>query len=141
MAEARQGEELLVDVYGCRPDRLRSQSCLESLLEQLIGDLTLHPIGVTRWHRFPAPGGLTALVLLSESHIAVHTFPERGFATINLYCCVPRPRWPWAEQLERILGAERTVVRVVERGSRHSANAGTLDASPCDRPRTHTEPV
>ena len=32
-------------------------------------------------------------VLLSESHLSGHTFPETGFAAINLYCCRPREAW------------------------------------------------
>jgi S-adenosylmethionine/arginine decarboxylase-like enzyme len=45
------------------------------------------------WHRFddtPAgPGGLTALYLLSESHLALHTWPERGALLLSVCCCRP----------------------------------------------------
>jgi len=33
--------------------------------------------------------GVTGLLLLTESHLACDTFPERGFASFNLYCCRP----------------------------------------------------
>jgi S-adenosylmethionine decarboxylase len=53
--------------------------------------------------------------LLSESHLACHTYPEYGLATINLYCCRARPEWRWAEALGETLGATNVRVRTIER--------------------------
>jgi S-adenosylmethionine decarboxylase len=39
------------------------------------------------FHRFPAPGGVTGVVLLAESHLAVHTWPELGAVTVDVYVC------------------------------------------------------
>ncbi len=40
------------------------------------------------WHQFPGhPGGITGMVLLAESHIAVHTWPELGAVTLDIYVC------------------------------------------------------
>jgi len=39
------------------------------------------------FHRFPLPGGVTGVVLLAESHVAVHTWPERGAVTLDVYVC------------------------------------------------------
>lgn len=81
----------------------------------LIAELGLHPLGEARWHEFPSGGGVTGLVLLSESHLACHTFPEFGSACFNLFCCRPRPVWPWAERLRALLGAAGVTVSTVER--------------------------
>ena len=56
------------------------------------------------------------LLMLSESHLTVHTFPECGVATFNLYCCRPRPDWPWNERLRESLGATDVRVRSRPRG-------------------------
>jgi S-adenosylmethionine decarboxylase len=61
-------------------------------------------------------GGLTGLYLLTESHLACHTYPESGTATFNLYCCRPRPCWNWEEKLRTLLGATRVVIRSTARG-------------------------
>ena len=61
------------------------------------------------------PGGVTGLALLSESHLACHTYPEFGVATFNLYCCRARPRWNWEAVLAEMLGATSVTVRVLER--------------------------
>jgi S-adenosylmethionine decarboxylase len=39
------------------------------------------------FHLFPAPGGITGVVLLAESHLAVHTWPELGAVTLDAYVC------------------------------------------------------
>jgi S-adenosylmethionine decarboxylase len=46
----------------------------------------LTPVGEL-FHRFPTPGGVTGVVLLAESHLAVHTWPEIGAVTLDVYVC------------------------------------------------------
>src|SRR5512145_2926894 len=110
------GLQWLVDAHGCTAEALRSRDRLEALFARIVSELGLHPAGDAVWHVFPGEGGVTGLLLLTESHLACHTFPERGFAAFNLYCCRPRREWPWAERLEEALGARTVSVRKVERG-------------------------
>lgn len=87
------GTHLTADLAGCRPqhpwmgqpDRLR-QACLDAVRA---AGLTV--VG-TCFHGFaPAPGetiaGVTGVVLLAESHLAVHTWPERGVVTLDVFVC------------------------------------------------------
>jgi S-adenosylmethionine decarboxylase len=106
----------LIDAHGCDAAALRSTDVLGALFDRVIAELALKPLAPPLWHVFPGEGGITGLVLLSESHLACHTFPERGFASLNLYCCRPRPDWPWAARLTELLRAARVDVRVVPRG-------------------------
>ena len=39
------------------------------------------------FHQFPGEGGVTGVVVLAESHLSVHTWPERGYVTIDVYVC------------------------------------------------------
>ena len=110
------GSEWLVDASGCRAEALRSIEVFESLFARIVADLSLRPVQPAVWHQFPGPGGLTGLLLLSESHLACHTFPERGFAALNLYCCRERPEWAWSRELATALGATEVTVRRVRRG-------------------------
>jgi S-adenosylmethionine decarboxylase len=107
-----------VDAYGCLPERLRSQGVLAAVFDRAVRELGLHPAAEPLWRTFPGEGGVTGLLLLTESHLTCHTFPERGFAGFNLYCCRPRPDWPWAERLEEALGATSVRVAVHRRGDR-----------------------
>jgi len=110
------GTEWVVDAFGCAPDRLRDETRVLSLLDAVVAALDLRVVGTPQVHTFPEPGGVTALYLLAESHLAIHTFPETGIATLNLYCCRPRPRFDWAAALTGFLGAARVTVRELARG-------------------------
>jgi S-adenosylmethionine decarboxylase len=110
------GIEWLIDAHRCDAAALRSRDTLAALFERIIAEVDLRSLGDPVWHVFPGAGGITGLQLLSESHLACHTFPERAFASFNLYCCRPRPEWPWAERLRETLGAGRVSVHTVPRG-------------------------
>lgn len=111
------GCEYVVDAYRCRPDSLRDLNTVRAICQQVVSDLNLNVVGEAQWHQFPDPGGVTGLYLLSESHLACHTYPENGFASFNLYCCRPQSDWPWQEVLGDTLGAGRVTVRKLERGN------------------------
>lgn len=109
------GTEWVVDASGCNPEALADIERLKSLFARIVCDLDLHLLGEISWHKFPGPGGITGLALLSESHLTCHTYPEFGAATFNLYCCRNRTAWPWDTVLSDILGATNVNVRTFER--------------------------
>ena len=111
------GLEWLVDAYGCSAASLRDAEQLKTVFQRAISELGLHPLGDAHFHTFGGEGGVTGLLMLTESHLACHSFPEVGHAAFNLYCCRPRPDWPWAERLAELIGAERVEVRRVMRGA------------------------
>lgn len=110
------GTEWLIEASGCDAATLRDVALLDGLFADVIRELDLHPLHDPTWHVFPGPGGVTGVVMLTESHLTCHTYPEHGVATLNLYCCRRREEWPWRERLERLLRATNVRVRVVERG-------------------------
>ena len=112
------GSEWIVDARGCDTELLQSQERLQALCESIVDDLGLNVVGSPQWHQFPGPGGVTGLSLLSESHLAVHTYPEFRLLTLNLYCCCPRDEWPWEVELQQRFCATEVSVQRVDRGPR-----------------------
>jgi S-adenosylmethionine decarboxylase len=117
------GHAWIVDAFGCDPALLKSAEAPGAVFAACVADLGLTPVAAPVWHAFPDPGGVTGFLLLSESHLSVHTFPESGFAAFDLYCCRSRADWPWQERLAALLGARGVVVRHLPRGRRASAAA------------------
>jgi S-adenosylmethionine decarboxylase len=105
------GAEWIVDARGCIEEGLRRLSSVQDFCGLVIRELSLQVVGEAQWHQFAAPGGVTGLYLLTESHLAVHTFPELGLITLNLYCCRPRQEFDWTAALESHFGS--TDVRVI----------------------------
>jgi len=109
------GVEWVVDAFGCTAESTGSIETLGQLIDRLVRDLDLHPVAPPLWRTFDG-GGVTGLLLLSESHFTCHSFPEMGFVAFNLYCCRQRSGWSWEAQLAELFGATRVVVRELVRG-------------------------
>jgi S-adenosylmethionine decarboxylase len=117
------GTEWLIDASGCDPATLADINRLQTVFDRIIGDLDLHVLGEISWHKFASPGGITGLAMLSESHLACHTYPEFRAATFNLYCCRDRTTWPWEQMLKELLGASEVTVRSFERTALQAGGA------------------
>jgi S-adenosylmethionine decarboxylase len=86
------GVHLMVDGYGASPARLRDRPRLEALLHDLPARTGMYricePVVVEVGpNNMKDPGGISGFVMIAESHLSFHTFPARGFVTIDLYTC------------------------------------------------------
>lgn len=80
------GTHLLADLSGIAPERLRDCAALERLLREAAvaaGAQVLHG----HFHSFGPGQGVTGVLLLAESHISLHTWPEVGFAAVDIFMC------------------------------------------------------
>lgn len=111
------GTEWLIEAFECEAETLRDGAVLQKVFSQIIADLGLKTIGEPLWHKFGGAGGVTGLVMLTESHLACHTYPENGIATFNLYCCRTRPEWNWKANLTKMLGSGKVKITKIERGN------------------------
>jgi S-adenosylmethionine decarboxylase len=109
------GIEWLVDAHDCVPARLRDRAAVLAVLDRIVAAMDLRVVS-TAVHVFPGAGGVTALYLLAESHLTIHTFPETGVATLNAYCCRPRVGAPWRALLAELFGAREVTVTEHLRG-------------------------
>ena len=82
------GPHLILDLYGCRKDKLRDKFYIKEFLEYLPNELGLTKISeaVVNYYKTPTPG-ISGFILISESHITVHTFIEEGYAAIDIFSC------------------------------------------------------
>ena len=82
-----QGTHLLCEWYGCdfSAPSLNHASTLRLLCMNAAVYSGLNIVGDV-FHQFE-PQGVTGTVLLAESHLAIHTWPEEGFVTVDVYVC------------------------------------------------------
>lgn len=80
------GTHLVADLHGIARARLCDTHAIESLLRQsaLAAGAT---IVYSHFHAFGPGQGVTGVVLLAESHISIHTWPETGFAALDIFMC------------------------------------------------------
>jgi len=123
------GTEWLVEASGCDAEALGDVERLREVFARAVAELGLQVVGRPVWHKFPGPGGVTGLAMLTESHLACHTYPEFGVAAFNLYCCRERPAWAWDERLRELLGARDVRVRSLTRAFAPAGGAATRAAA------------
>ena len=82
-----QGVHLTAELHDCSALALLDQpAALRALCLRLVGEAGLTPVGEL-FHHFAPGGGITGVVLLAESHVAVHTWPELAAVTLDVYVC------------------------------------------------------
>ena len=90
MAESHppHGRHILLDVWGVDPDTLNDLGAMQQAMLEAAAAAGATVVDAT-FHRFPAQG-LSGVVVLAESHISVHTFPEHGYAAFDVFTCGSR---------------------------------------------------
>ena len=82
---------LVVDGYGAAPDKLRDMDLIRKFLDKYpatIGMTKISPPQVHIYHgQVPKDWGVSGFVLIAESHISIHTFPDRGYINIDIFSC------------------------------------------------------
>ena len=79
------GKHCILELYDCDPSKLDDEDFLRSAITQAAeraGATLLNLIT----HQFE-PQGVTGLALLAESHISIHTWPESGYAAVDVFTC------------------------------------------------------
>lgn len=116
------GLQLTADLHGCagRHIEMRDARALRALCLREVASAGLHAVE-SLFHPFEG-AGITGVVLLAESHVAVHTWPELGAVTLDVYVCnVSTDNAPAAERLMAALVAafepSRVDRRALQRGS------------------------
>ena len=109
------GLHVLADLHGIAPALLTDAARIDALLRAAAlaaGARILH----SHFHTFGPGMGVTGVLLLAESHISIHTWPEVGFAAADIFMCGDAQPQLALELIEAGLRPQSRSVRTVERG-------------------------
>ena len=109
------GRHGLLDLYGCDENILRDAARLQTILEQAAAAARATVL-YRRFHTFGGAGGVTGVLLLAESHLTIHTWPERHYAAADIFLCGAMPAEAARLVIERGLHAESSRWQSIERG-------------------------
>jgi S-adenosylmethionine decarboxylase len=107
------GSHLIVDFWEAEglDDAARIEQAMRDAVEAA-GATLLH----IHLHTFTPNGGISGVAVLAESHISVHTWPERGYAAFDVFMCGNAEPRKAAAVLERAFAPKRVVVGIHKRG-------------------------
>ena len=111
---SHQSKHLLLELYRCDYEKLNDESFLRCTLNKaskLANATVLNLIS----NKFE-PQGVTAIALLAESHISIHTWPESNYSAVDIFTCGQNMMPELASQyLIEALKAEEHFLRIIER--------------------------
>ena len=112
---AHSGTHLVADLHGVDAGKLMDVDALASLLRQsalAAGASIIY----SHLHAFGAGQGVTGVVLLAESHISIHTWPELGYAALDIFMCGQADPKLALALIEAGLAPQSSEVRSLQRG-------------------------
>jgi len=83
------GYHYIWDVSNCDSDKISYLSSIKALMTDLVSTFNLSVLNAS-YNQF-APHGVTGVLLLEESHLSIHTWPENGYMAMDLFSCKQIP--------------------------------------------------
>lgn len=109
------GKHILAEFYGCSFDVINDCQGIERLFVRVAAEAGATVVG-SSFHTF-SPQGVSGVVVIAESHLSVHTWPEFGYCAVDIFTCGDRiDNHGCLKALEQGLGAESTSVIEMNRG-------------------------
>jgi len=112
------GRHVLAEIYGCRFEVLNDIK----MVQDIMINAALEAGAEVRefvFHKF-SPQGISGVVVISESHLAIHTWPELGYAAVDVFTCGEKVNpWDACNYLAEKFGSNYVNANEIERGLIH----------------------
>ncbi|AVX20453.1 MULTISPECIES: adenosylmethionine decarboxylase [Carboxydocella] len=109
------GRHILAEIYGCKFDILNDVKKVEQIMVQAALEAGAE-VREFVFHKF-SPQGVSGVVVISESHLAIHTWPELGYAAVDVFTCGEKvDPWDACNYLAEQFGAEQVEAKETKRG-------------------------
>jgi S-adenosylmethionine decarboxylase len=124
------GQHLMLDGYGCPYDTLTDLDRIYEFLNQcpdLIHMTKIMPPYAFKYSgKVPQDWGLSGFVLIAESHISIHTFPEKGYLSIDVFSCKDFDVQTAVDFATKVFGITSQEIKIVDRGLEFPRDMGAV---------------
>lgn len=121
------GNHILVEFMGCDPHIMNDVSSIERDMVDAALKAGATVINST-FHHF-SPYGVSGVVVIQESHLAIHTWPEYGYAAVDLFTCGEMDAWISFDYLKECFGAKNYSALEMKRGAVQLLTRNDFDIS------------
>ncbi len=109
------GRQILVEFYNCDREVLNSEQQIRNVLLEGVRKSGATIVSET-FHTF-SPHGVSGVIVIAESHVAIHSWPEYGYAAVDIFTCGDTiDPWTIHHYLEEQFGAQSTSSTELKRG-------------------------
>ena len=127
---------LLIDGYGGDLQKLWDVDLVRSFLSEYPAALGMTPLCEPKVLRYEAPkvedSGVSGFVIIAESHISIHTFPNRNYVNIDVFSCRSFDDKRALQDVEKLFSLERVETWILDRGLEHLESQKTVSVPASD---------
>lgn len=109
------GKHYLLELYDCPPELLSDPKFIGAQMNEAAKEMQASIVEST-FHHFN-PLGVSGVIIIKESHLTIHTWPEYGYAAIDIFTCGKIYMDEGIEYLQKALKAKRAEVKKMGRGA------------------------
>ena len=114
------GKHLIIDAYGIEYKKLKDTQAIKKLLRSLPEKFRMRPLGNVAVKKVKSDNypdwGVSGFIMLYESHISLHTWPEEGYVAMDLYSCKDFDHKAIIQYVKKFWGAKIMKKKLVIRG-------------------------
>lgn len=120
------GTHEIIEYYDCSPEKLKDKDYIGKKLSRIAGDCGATVLGGD-FHKFDGGEGVTGVLMLAESHISIHTWPEYGYAAVDVFMCGDADPSEAIIPIKKVFDSERMETMTMDRG----IPLNELESVPC----------
>jgi S-adenosylmethionine decarboxylase proenzyme len=109
------GTHLIIDYYDCKSEGLDNPEHVQHVIEAAAKEMGA-TIVASNFHHF-SPLGVSGVLVIAESHITIHTWPEHNYAAIDIFYCGKLDIENGLNKLKAVLMSERIEMKELKRGT------------------------
>ena len=117
---------LIVDGFGAKRELLESEDSIYRFLDEYPSQIEMTKVAPPQVHRYvgskPEDWGVTGFVIIAESHISIHTFPERSYINIDIFSCKEFDAEVAINDMKQKFGLDEVRSYILNRGLEYSNN-------------------
>jgi len=114
------GQHLTLDVSKCNRKKLSDINLVYDILSRLPAKLSMTKMTLPHVVKWLDPGavieGISGFVMIAESHISIHTFPEKDYVFMDIFSCKPFDAEKAIKLLTSIFESKKFTKKIVKRG-------------------------
>ncbi len=114
------GKHLMLDGYGCDRERLEDLSLIYNFLSEypdMIEMTKIMPPYVFRYDASkPEDWGISGFVLIAESHISIHTFPDKNYLSLDIFSCKEFDSESAISYVTELFDVQKSAIKLLDRG-------------------------
>ena len=117
------GPHLMLDCYGCNENKLKDLKFVLKFLDDLPDLIKMHKISEPHAVDYPGnpksfdEGGISAVVIIAESHISIHTFPSHKYMSVDIFSCKNFDMEKAIDFVVKTFEAKKIEKKLIHRGS------------------------